>query len=238
MGKGALAEDHPLCIGPFGLIGRPATNEYVLGADFALALGTRFTNVDTAAWRIPDKKTRIVQIDIEPTQIGRNYFVDLALPGDVKAVLRSMLEIIRSKGAIATNDSWREEVSALTSRWRQESGVDSAVARDDETSPVHPLQVIRALRNTMSAEDVLVCDSGFNQIWGGQYFEVRKPGRSYMGPRFRGYGILAARRYRAFSGEPRPEGSRFMRRRRVRDGYPGVGDCASKRRRYHRLHHE
>ncbi len=188
MGKGALAENHPLCIGPFGLIGRPATNEYVLGADFALALGTRFTNVDTAAWRIPDKKTRIVQIDIEPTQIGRNYFVDLALPGDVKAVLRSMLEIIRSKGAIATNDSWREEVSALTSRWRQESGVDSAVARDDETSPVHPLQVIRALRNTMSAEDVLVCDSGFNQIWGGQYFEVRKPGRSYMGPR--GFGVM------------------------------------------------
>ncbi|MCE2453903.1 MAG: thiamine pyrophosphate-binding protein, partial [Nitrospinae bacterium] len=118
----------------------------------------------------------------------RNYFVELALPGDVKAVLRSMLEIIRSKGAIATNDSWREEVSALTSRWRQESGVDSAVARDDETSPVHPLQVIRALRNTMRAEDVLVCDSGFNQIWGGQYFEVRKQGRSYMGPR--GFGVM------------------------------------------------
>ena len=188
MGKGALAEDHPLCLGPFGLIGRPATNKYVQGADFALALGTRFTNVDTAAWRIPDKKTRIIQIDIEPTQIGRNYFVDLALPGDVKAVLRTMLEIIRSKGAIATNDSQREEVSALTSRWRQESGVDSAVARDDETSPVHPLQVIRALRNTMRAEDVLVCDSGFNQIWGGQYFEVRKPGRSYMGPR--GFGVM------------------------------------------------
>ena len=79
MGKGALAEDHPLCLGPFGLLGRPATNEQVLGADFVLALGTRFTNVDTAGWRIPSRKTRVIQIDIEPTQIGRNYFVDRAL---------------------------------------------------------------------------------------------------------------------------------------------------------------
>ena len=48
MGKGTLAEDHSLSLGPFGLIGRPTTNEYVMKADFALALGTRFTNVDTA----------------------------------------------------------------------------------------------------------------------------------------------------------------------------------------------
>jgi len=188
MGKGTLAEDHPLCLGPFGLLGRPSTNEYVLGADLALALGTRFTNVDTAAWRVPDKKTRIVQIDIEPTQIGRNYFTDQALPGDIKAVLRSMLDIIEADGALATSHSQQEEASALTSRWREEIGIDSAVARDNEASPVHPLQVIRALRNTMSAEDVLVCDSGFNQIWGGQYFEVRRPGRTYMGPR--GFGVM------------------------------------------------
>lgn len=188
MGKGTLAEDHPLCLGPFGLLGRPATNEYVLGADLALALGTRFTNVDTAAWRVPSKKTRIVQVDIEPTQIGRNHFADQALPGDVKAVLRSMLDIIEADGAPTTEHSQRDAVSALTSRWRKESGIDAAVARDDDASPVHPLQVIRALRNAMSAEDVLICDSGFNQIWGGQYFEVRRPGRTYMGPR--GFGVM------------------------------------------------
>jgi len=187
MGKGTLAEDHSLSLGPFGLIGRPATNEYVLQADFALALGTRFTNVDTVAWRVPDKKTRIVQIDIEPTQIGRNYFADQALPGDIKAVLRSMLDIIKSHGAV-TKTSQREEVSALTSRWRKESGIECAIAQDNDASPVHPLQVIRALRNTMKPDDTIICDSGFNQIWGGQYFEVRKPGRTYMGPR--GFGVM------------------------------------------------
>ena len=188
MGKGTLAEDHPLCLGPFGLLGRPASNEYVLDADLALALGTRFTNVDTAAWRIPAKTTRIVQVDIEPTQIGRNYFADQVLPGDVRSVLRTMLQVLGSRAEIAERKGARETVSALTSRWRQESGIESSVARDDDTTPVHPLQVIRALRDNMRPEDVLVCDSGFNQIWGGQYFEVRTAGRKYMGPR--GFAVM------------------------------------------------
>lgn len=191
MGKGTLAENHPLSLGPFGLIGRPATNEYVLQADFVLAVGTRFTNVDTAAWRIPAATTPIVQIDIEPSQIGRNYDVDLGLPGDCKAVLTSMVQLLKSETSTAdgvTPAAQGNQVTAVTSAWRRESGIDNELAQDNETSPVHPLQVIRALRNTMSVDDTIICDSGFNQIWGGQYFEVRKPGRTYMGPR--GFGVM------------------------------------------------
>ncbi len=182
MGKGSLPEDHPLALGPFGLIGRPATNEFVLRADLALALGTRFTNVDTAAWRIPGRTTRIVQVDIEPTQIGRNYHADLAVPGDIKAALRDLLDALALRRT-AADPAIGDEVRALTSRWRSEHGIESAAAQDGPNAPVHPLQVIRALRQAMSPDDVLVCDSGFNQIWGGQYFEVGRAGRSYMGPR-------------------------------------------------------
>ncbi|MCL4144678.1 UNVERIFIED_CONTAM: hypothetical protein GTU68_009374 [Idotea baltica] len=82
MGKGTVAENHPLSLGPFGLLGRAATNAYVLDADLGLALGTRFTNVDTAAWGVPNRNTKLIQIDVEPSQIGRNYFVDHALPGN------------------------------------------------------------------------------------------------------------------------------------------------------------
>lgn len=188
MGKGTLAETHPLCLGPFGLTGRPATNEYVLQADLALALGTRFTNVDTAAWRIPNQRTTIVQVDIEPTQLGRNYFAERGLAGDVKSVLRAMLDNISSRGLGPSAQSQGDAVAALTSQWRTTSGTDSDVAIDNNSSPVHPLQVIRALRNTMGPDDTLICDSGFNQIWGGQYFEVQRPGRTYMGPR--GSGIM------------------------------------------------
>ncbi len=188
MGKGTMAESHPMCLGPFGLLGRPSTNEYVRAADFVLALGTRLTNVGTAAWRIPDRNALLVQVDIEPTQVGRTYPASQALPGDVRSVLQSMLDMVRSRGLAVDSASTRRRVSEMTARWRRERGIESGLARDGVSAPVHPLQAIRALRNTMREDDVLVCDSGFNQIWGGQYFEVRKPGRVYMGPR--GFAVM------------------------------------------------
>ncbi len=195
MGKGTLPENHPLSLGPYGLLGRPASNEYVLQADLGLALGTRFNNVGTAAWRIPDRKTRLVQVDIEPTQIGRNYTVDLALTGDIKAVLRELLGLLESDPRVTPKTAQREAVSAVSANWRKEKGIESPLAQDRDGSPVHPIQVIRAMRDAMQDDDVLVCDSGFNQIWGGQYFEVRSPGRNYLGPRgfgVMGYGLPAA----------------------------------------------
>ena len=195
MGKGSLPENHPLSLGPYGLLGRTASNEYVLRADLGLALGTRFNNVGTAAWRIPDRKTRLVQVDIEPTQIGRNYTVDLALTGDIRAVLREMLDLLKSDPRVTPKSIQRNSVSAISSNWRKEKGIESPLAQDRDARPVHPIQVIRAMRDAMQDDDVLVCDSGFNQIWGGQYFEVRSPGRNYLGPRgfgVMGYGLPAA----------------------------------------------
>ena len=195
MGKGTLPENHPLSLGPYGLLGRPASNEYVLQADLGLALGTRFNNVSTAAWRIPDSKTRLVQIDIEPTQIGRNYAVELALTGDIKAILREMLGPLRSEPRVTPKTTQRDAVSAIAANWRKEKGIESPIAQDRDAKPVHPIQVIRAMRDAMQDDDVLVCDSGFNQIWCGQYFEVRSPGRNYLGPRgfgVMGYGLPAA----------------------------------------------
>ena len=116
MGKGTMAKDHLLVLGPFGLIGWPCTNVYVLQADLAVAIGFRFTDVDTAGWRFPARCSRIIQIDMELTQFGRNHHVDMALPGDIRAVLGSMLEIIESRGRSAGRTSQREDVSSPTTR--------------------------------------------------------------------------------------------------------------------------
>ena len=188
MGKGTIAENHPLALGPFGSIGRPDANRHVLKSDLALALGTRFTNVDTAAWRIPGPDTRIIQVDIDPCQIGRNLAVQHALPGDIRTVLRTMLGMLKSRSISTQDQSRRIEAHGMMTRWRHESGIESPVARESSSSPVHPLQIIRALRNVMDPQDVIICDSGYNQIWGGQYFELHDRGRKYMGPR--GFGIM------------------------------------------------
>jgi len=188
MGKGSLPENHPLALGPYGVLGRPASNAYILKADFGFALGTRFNNVVTAAWQIPVPGTKLVQIDIEPTQIGRNYPVEMALAGDLRSVLRLMLAKLKDNPRVVAKTVQRDAVSALMSAWRCEKGIESDLARDPNTKPVHPIQVIRAMREAMADDDVLVCDSGFNQIWAGQYFEVHHSGRCYLGPR--GFGVM------------------------------------------------
>src|SRR5688500_13756451 len=176
MGKGSLPENHPLVLGPFGLLGRPVANDWVLGADFVLALGTRFTNVDTAGWRIPRPGVAIVQVDVDPEELGRNYPVALGLAGDVRAVVSAMIDAIRRDRG-KKNFGLRGEVERNRQRWLVERGPDSELARKQGTKPIHPLQAIRALRRSMRPEDVIICDSGFNQIWGGQYFEVLRAGR-------------------------------------------------------------
>ena len=101
-----------------------------------------------------------------------------------------MLETIWSRNPGSGKQSRRAAVSESIARWRRESGIDSPTAQDNDSSPVHPLQVVRALRKTIVPNDALICDSGFNQIWGGHYFEDRKTGRNYMGPR--GFGVTGS----------------------------------------------
>lgn len=181
MGKGSLPENHSLSLGPAGLLGRPMTNNYLADVDLVLAIGTRFTNVDTANWSIPKQGTAIVQVDIDPAELGKNYDVVHSVWADAKLFAEELAALARASAE--KNLDTPNEVSELRALWLSERGIDSAQAQYTQNEPVHPLQAIRALREVMELNDTLICDSGFNQIWGGQYFEVTRPGRSYVGPR-------------------------------------------------------
>ncbi len=186
MGKGAIAETHPLCVGPVGQIGRPPTNELVKRADLVLAVGTRFTNLDTATWSLPARGTRLVHVDIDPEEIGRHFEVELGIWSDARTFLAALAQ--RSGSLRRAHRPWAQEASAVAERWRHEQGPMSRRPLVTPPGTVHPLQVIAALQRTMRPDDVIVCDSGFNQVWGGQYFETMASGRRYIGPR--GMGVM------------------------------------------------
>lgn len=181
MGKGAIPETHPLSLGSAGLLGRPVTNKYLTDVDLVLAVGTRFTNVDTANWKVPKRGTKIIQVDIDPAELGKNYDVVHSVWSDAKLFMADLLAA--AKQAKVKKRNTASEVSAIRDGWLKERGPDSAQAMPTDAEPVHPLQAMRALREAMKSEDTLICDSGFNQIWGGQFYEVRRNGRSYVGPR-------------------------------------------------------
>ena len=186
MGKGAIAETHALGIGPVGQIGRPSTNSLVRRADLVIAVGTRFTNLDTAAWTLPAKGTRLVHVDIDPEELGRHFEVDVGICSDARTFLTALTQA--STHLACTRRAWADECRAEVVRWRAERGPQSPLAFTSERGKVHPLQAIAALQRGMKPGDVIICDSGFNQIWGGQYFETMESGRRYIGPR--GMGVM------------------------------------------------
>ena len=186
MGKGSIPETHSLCVGPVGQIGRPETNEFVKRADLMLAIGTRFTNLDTAGWTLPARGTRVIHVDIDPEELGRHFEIELGIWSDARAFLSALQRRLGDR--LEPDRSWAREASEVAADWRKERGPMSSRPLDVPAGTVHPLQVIGALQRVMDPQDVIVCDSGFNQIWGGQYFETSESGRRYIGPR--GMGVM------------------------------------------------
>ena len=186
MGKGSISEMHPLAIGPVGQIGRPSTNDLVRKADLVVAIGTRFTNLDTAGWTLPARGTRLVHVDIDPEEIGRHFEVDVGICCDARTFIEALTAA--SRHLARSGRRWADESRSEVLRWRAERGPQSPVAVSSESGKVHPLQAIAALQRAMDPGDVIICDSGFNQIWGGQYFETMESGRRYIGPR--GMGVM------------------------------------------------
>jgi acetolactate synthase-1/2/3 large subunit len=130
---------------------------------------------------VPKRGTPMIQVDIDPAEIGKNYDVLHAVWSDAKLFLQDLI-------AAARTMEWKDgradrAVGDIRQRWLTTSGIESPQSSPTDQELVHPLQAIRALREAMRADDTLICDSGFNQIWGGQYFEVQRKGRYYIGPR-------------------------------------------------------
>ena len=97
--KGVFPENHPLALGCLGVGGRPYAKEFFLKSDLILALGTTFSEGTTMGFghrTIPDQ-TKIIQIDIDPDELGRNYPTQLSVQADVKAALRAIMDGIKSK---------------------------------------------------------------------------------------------------------------------------------------------
>lgn len=101
MGKGALPDDHPLVLGMTGFWGMRFTNEQARGADRMLALGARFTEADSSSWYpeytfdIGPGATRLIHIDIEPQEIGRNYPTEIGAVADLKSALTVLNRMAR-----------------------------------------------------------------------------------------------------------------------------------------------
>ena len=182
MGLGAIPGDHPLNLGMLGMHGTAAANFAVTECDLLVAIGVRFDDRVTGKIEAFAPNARIIHIDIDPAEIGKNKKVDLPIVGDVGRVLRAMLARMKKRGDTA---NWVNR----TGTWKAQF---PPAYRDDDR--LRPQYIIQQLSDLMKGEGIVVSEVGQNQMWTALYYCFRKP-RSWItsgGLGTMGYGFPAA----------------------------------------------
>jgi acetolactate synthase I/II/III large subunit len=193
-GKGAIAEDHPLSVGVTGTMGTSAAAAAFAEADVVLLAGAKASSGATFGWSLPHASQQVVQLDIDPAELGRAFEVAAAMLGDARESLTALLTELGTGEAVGPGPdraAWRARLAELTADWR--------AVRDQERAsdaiPIAPQRVLAALQESLAPGDCLICDASLASGWGGAYFEQRRPGRQVLCPRGQaglGYALPAA----------------------------------------------
>ncbi len=163
LGKGAIPDDHRLALGT-AFLKRPGRS-YLAGCDLLLAVGTRFTELETRRWAL-GLPGQVVQIDIDPAEIGRNYPVAAGVIGDARQVMEQLAALVA--GA-------RPDRSAEAAEVRRQVR-DGCEGRSPEA-----LRLVRALRAALPRDTIVVNDLTVAAYWGQVALEVFEP-RTYLYP--------------------------------------------------------
>jgi len=182
MGLGAVPCDHPLNLGMLGMHGTRSANFAVTESDLLIAIGARFDDRVTGKLDTFAPQAKIIHIDIDPAEIGKNKKVDVPIVGDTKSVLQDMLVKVRRKKEY---DRWQARIRG----WKEKHPL--TYRRD---GVLRPQLVVEKLSELLKGEGIIVSEVGQNQMWTAQYFCFRKP-RTWItsgGLGTMGYGFPAA----------------------------------------------
>ena len=197
-GKGVIAEDHPLSVGVTGSMGTTAAAAALAEADVVLLAGCKAGSGATYGWTLPRPGQAVLQLDIDPAELGRAFPLRAALLGDARAGLAALLTAMQEASGPNEGDTpepdraaWRARLAGLTAAWRAARDAERASGQQ----PIAPQRVLAALEAALGPDDVLICDASLASGWGGVYLEQRRPGRRVLCPRGQaglGYALPAA----------------------------------------------
>ncbi|CAM3654770.1 MULTISPECIES: thiamine pyrophosphate-binding protein [Brevibacillus] len=177
MGKGALPDDHPLTLGMTGFWGTTFINDTTRNADLILALGTRFAEADASSWEkeytfdIP--KTKLIHIDIDPSEIGRNYPVDIGAVADLKQALTALNRVAKELlPAGKQNEELKQKIAANRAEFQ---GLNKEHIESD-AFPMTPQRILQEVREVLPRDAFITTDVGWNKNGVGQQFPVYEPG--------------------------------------------------------------
>jgi acetolactate synthase I/II/III large subunit len=190
LGVGAMDEQHPLSYGYMGMHGWKHVNKAIQSADLLIALGMRFDDRVTGAVSSYAPHARIIHVDIDPSEIGKNVAVDVPIVGDVGSVLRAFIAAVPEVDPAERAEyfgqlaEWRRESEAMS--WHGSGGWRQGILTAD--------YVISRLGELTDHDATLVSDVGQHQMWLARYAGFRRPNShlSSGGLGTMGFGLPAA----------------------------------------------
>ncbi|MBE3101536.1 MAG: biosynthetic-type acetolactate synthase large subunit, partial [Firmicutes bacterium] len=186
MGIGSFPSSHSLSLGMLGGDhGVYPAKRAVEEADLLIVLGARMADRSTGNRNEFAKDARVVHIDIDPAEIGKNIDTDIPLVGDVKSVVEDLIMELSRGIELPNRDNWLESIA----EWKNtRHGVGNNLAQ------LNPMDIIQTLSNLAGEDTIIVTDVGQHQMWAGRYYQVEKP-RTFItsgGLGTMGYGLPAA----------------------------------------------
>ncbi len=168
-GKGAFPENHPLALGPIGMHGHAEANKLIIESDVLLAIGARFSDRSVGKFDEFGRGMRIVHIDIDPAEIGKNKQVDVPVVGDVKASLRILVKMLAKRIMKKENETpWVKHIGEVREQFQS-------------TIKDHPREItarksLKKLRELLPPEAIVTTEVGQCQMWTSLHFDVIQPG--------------------------------------------------------------
>ncbi|RLG58963.1 MAG: acetolactate synthase large subunit [Candidatus Hydrothermarchaeota archaeon] len=184
MGKGCFPETHPLALGCIGMHGRKVANYAINDSDLIIAVGCRFSDRSTGAVSLFAPEAKIIHIDIDPAEIGKNVRADLPIVGDAKSVLTDLISCL--KGIRKEKTEWAKKVEKFKKEF--------APFMDYDQVPMHPARVMKEITKVLSSDDIITTEVGQCQMWASHFLPREKP-RTFLssgGLGTMGFGFPAA----------------------------------------------
>jgi len=195
MGKGALADDNALVLGMTGFWGTKFINESCRTADWVLALGTRFAEADCSSWEnqytFSFPPSRLMQIDIDAAELGRNYPLEIGAVADLKAALSVLTRVAKR---MASDGVQRPELLNQIAENRRSFKASNIEAQASDEWPMRPERILADVRAVLPADAIITTDVGWNKNGVGQQFDILTPGSIFTpgGLATMGFGAPAA----------------------------------------------
>lgn len=176
-GMGCLDMRDPLSLGFIGRNGAYPANQAGRHADLVIALGVRFDDRSSSSWlpgyswNFPSSK--LIHVDVDHAELGRNYVPDLAILADARTFLRQLLGVIEAQSSKPPDHraAWREQIQC----WRAEWLAYTQPNFDRHTTPLRPERVVADCRAVLPDDAIISLDSGVHHNWFMQFWEARAP---------------------------------------------------------------